>query len=128
MDNLPYFTIFKGFSIFLGLFTSILRYFDPQIVHNSQHTTESRVQCYILLFYTYLSQTGEMEMDNLPYFTIFKGFSIFLGLFTSILSYFDPQIALNVPNTPESGVCYIHSIILYRSKSNWRDGDHFIEF
>ena len=67
-------------------------------------------------------------MDNLPYFTIFEGFSIFFGLFTSILSYFDPQIALDVPNTPESGVCYIHSIILYRSKSNWRDGDHFIEF
>ena len=66
-------------------------------------------------------------MHNPPYCTIFKGFSIFLGLFTSILSYFVPQIALDVPNTPESGICYIYSIILYRSKSNWRDGDHFIE-
>ena len=67
-------------------------------------------------------------MDNLPYFTIFKEFSIFLGLFTSILSYFDPQIALKSQIPTESGVCYIHSIILYISKSNWRDGDNFIEF
>ena len=68
-----------------------------------------------------------MEMDNLPYFTIFKGFSIFLGLFMSILSYFDPQIALKSQIPTESGVCYIHAIILYISKSNWRDGDHFID-
>ena len=66
-------------------------------------------------------------MDNLPYFTIFKGFSIFLGLFKSILSYFDPQIALKSQIPTESGVCCIHFIILYISKSNWRDGDHFIE-
>ena len=45
----------------------------------------------------------------------------------SILSYFDPQIALKSQIPTGSGVCYIHFIILYISKSNWRDGDHFIE-
>ena len=77
MDNLHYFTIFKGFSIFLGLFTSILSYFDPQRALKSQIPLESGVQCYTLSFYTYLSQTGKIEMDNLPYFTILKDFRYF---------------------------------------------------
>ena len=70
MDNLPYFKKNQAVSwlfSFLGLLTSILTYFDPQIVHQSQNTTESCVQCYILSWYTYLCQIGEMEMDKLTY-------------------------------------------------------------
>ncbi len=42
-------------------------------------------------------------MDNLPSFTIFEGFIVFLGLFTLILSYFDREIALKTQNTPNIG-------------------------
>ncbi len=62
--------ILQTFSLFSGLLTPI-SYFDPQIVHKFQHITESRVQYYILSLYTYPSQTGVIEMDNLPYFTMF---------------------------------------------------------
>ncbi len=48
-------------------------------------------------------QIGELERDNLLSFTMLKGFSIFLGLFPSISSYFDPQIALKSQNTPNNG-------------------------
>ena len=50
-------------------------------------------------------------MDEFHYFTIFKEFSIFLRFFASILSCFDPQVALKSQNTPTSGVeCYILSL------------------
>ena len=71
---------------------------------------------------SYLKQTGEMEMDNSPSFTIFRGFSIFLGLFTSFFSYFDPQIALKSRNNLTWWIM-LHSIIIYIPKANWRDGD-----
>ena len=87
----------------MGLFTSISSYFDPEIAVKSQNTPNSGGWYYILSLYTYLGQTGEIEMDNLPYFTIFKEFSIFLWLFTSILSYFDPQIAVKSQNTSNNG-------------------------
>ena len=67
---------------------------------------KSCVQCYVLLFYTGICHIGEVEMENLPYFTIFQAFSwlfIFLWLLRSISSYFDPQIALKSRNTPGSG-------------------------
>ena len=41
--------------------------------------------------------------DNLLSFMIVKGFSVFLGLFTSISSYFEPEVALKSQNTPNSG-------------------------
>ena len=96
MDKLSYFTIFKVFRYFWD-FLTILRYFDTQIAVQSHNTTQSGVQYYILSLYTYL------RWNNFPYFTNFKGFLIFLGLFTSISSYFNPQIALKSQNTPNSG-------------------------
>ena len=43
-------------------------------------------------------------MENLPYLVNFHEFSIFLGLFTPILSYVDPKMALNAQNTTQGGV------------------------
>ena len=46
-----------------------------------------------------------MERDYLLSFTIlndFRGFSIILGLFRSISSYFDMEVALKSQNTPNS--------------------------
>ena len=80
MDNLLYFAIFKGFLIHLG-FLSILSYFDPQIGLKSPNAPKCGVQCYIPSFYTYICQTGEIEMDNLPYLkknsSIFVTFRVF---------------------------------------------------
>ena len=52
---------------------------------------------------SYLQQTGEIKIDNFPSFPIFKGVLIFLGLFTSISTYFDPQIYPKSHNTPRNG-------------------------
>ena len=84
---------------------SISSYFEPGVALKSQNTPKRGRKFYIVSLYTYVRQTGGMERDNLLSFTIFKdfrGFSIFLGLFTSISSYFDPEVALRSQNTPNS--------------------------
>ena len=53
MDNLTSFTIFEGFSIVWGNFTSILSYFDPEIDLKSQNNPNNGGKCYILLWYTF---------------------------------------------------------------------------
>ena len=84
--------------IFLRLLTPIFSYFDPQELYSP--TIPPKV-VYNVTFYHYIHIY--VKLDNLPYLSIFKGFSIFLGYFTSIYSYFDPQIALKSQNIPNSG-------------------------
>ena len=57
------------------------------------------------------SQTGEMEMDNLPKITghmrqllILQIFPLFSGLLTPISRYFDPQSALQSHNATQNSV------------------------
>ena len=61
-------------------------------------------------------------MDNFPRFTIFKGFSILLGLFTSISSYFDLELALNskIPLTVVDNVTFYHYMHTSVKLRRWR--------
>ena len=84
---------------------SISSYFEPVVAVKSQNTPKRDRKFYIVSLYAYVRQSRGMERDNLLSFTIFKDFrrfSIFLGLFTSISSYFDPEVALRPQNTPNS--------------------------
>ena len=62
-------------------------------------------------------------MGNYHYLIIFNGYSIFWGVFTTILSYLDPKMAVNSQNTSQGGCIMLHSIVLYRPKSNLGDVD-----
>ena len=63
-------------------------------------------------------------MENLPYFVIFNEFSIFLGVFTRILSCLDPKMAVNAQIITQGCVLrYIISLYTDFSRlgsSGWR--------
>ena len=58
-------------------------------------------------------------MENLLYLIHFNEFSIFLGLVTPILAYLDPKMAVKSHNTTQGDAVKLHSIVLYRLKSDW---------
>ena len=69
------------------------------------------------------------EMDNFLYFTIFKGFLIFFGLFTSNLNYFDAQITLKENQAQTKKWFFLLKVSLQWFNSIvCRDFDIFVKF
>ena len=83
MENLPYLVIFNEFSIFWGLFTSILSYLGPKMAVNAQNTTYRYVESYILSFYADLSRFRKIWVKNLLHLVIFPYFRCFLPFFAN---------------------------------------------